>query len=49
MLIKACRAVHTERCRLMCKQRGRQHQGFFSVLLTGVGGPTSTISTWRLV
>ena len=25
MLIKACRAVHTERCRVMCKQRGRQH------------------------
>jgi len=26
MVIEACRAVLTERCRLMCKQRGRQHQ-----------------------
>jgi hypothetical protein len=26
MLIKACRAVNTESCRLMCKQRGRQHK-----------------------
>jgi len=25
MVIEACRAVLTERCRLMCKQRGRQH------------------------
>ena len=25
MVIKASRAVLTERCRLMCKQRGRQH------------------------
>ena len=24
MVIEACRAVLTERCRLMCKQRGRQ-------------------------
>ncbi len=24
MVVKACRAVLTERCRLMCKQRGRQ-------------------------
>jgi len=24
MLIEACRLVHTERCQLMCKQRGRQ-------------------------
>jgi hypothetical protein len=24
MLIEFCRSVHTERCRLMCKQRGRQ-------------------------
>ena len=27
MVIEACRTVLTERCRLMCKQRGRQHQG----------------------
>ena len=26
MLIKACRTVNTESCRLMCKQRGRQQQ-----------------------
>jgi len=26
MVIEACRAVLTERCRLMCKQRGRQHR-----------------------
>ena len=26
MLMKACRAVNTESCRLMCKQRGRQQQ-----------------------
>ena len=25
MVIEACRAVLTDRCRLMCKQRGRQH------------------------
>ena len=25
MVIKASRAVLTERCRLMCRQRGRQH------------------------
>jgi hypothetical protein len=25
MVIEACRVVLTERCRLMCKQRGRQH------------------------
>jgi hypothetical protein len=24
MVIEACRVVLTERCRLMCKQRGRQ-------------------------
>jgi hypothetical protein len=27
MVIKASRAVLTERCRLMCRQRGRQHLG----------------------
>jgi hypothetical protein len=26
MVIEACRAVLTERCRLMCKQRGRQQR-----------------------
>jgi len=26
MVIEACRAMLTERFRLMCKQRGRQHQ-----------------------
>jgi hypothetical protein len=26
MVIQACRAVLTERCRLMCKQRGCQHR-----------------------
>ena len=26
MVIEACRAVLTERCRLMCKQRGRQQE-----------------------
>ena len=25
MVTEACRAVLTERCRLMCKQRDRQH------------------------
>jgi len=26
MVIEACRTVLTERCRLMCKQRGRQQR-----------------------
>ena len=26
MVIEACRAMLTERFRLMCKQRGRQHE-----------------------
>jgi len=30
MLIEACRLVHTERCQLMCKQRGRQQVSSFS-------------------
>jgi len=28
MVIEACRAMLTERFRLMCKQRGRQQQAF---------------------
>jgi len=34
MLIKACRAVNTERCRLMCKQRGRQQRVISSWFIT---------------
>jgi hypothetical protein len=44
MVIEACRAVLTERCRLMCKQRGRQH------LAANLSGPATSVKNeiWQV-
>jgi hypothetical protein len=51
MVIEACRAMLTERCRLMCKQRGRQHHVLgehrFEVTTTEDEEPVETLSAGR--
>jgi hypothetical protein len=39
MVIEACRAMLTERFRLMCKQRGRQHRWFSHPTPASLEGP----------